>query len=460
MQWLTALLAFAVTMLIFAIIVSTFVEMIHRFWNLRAKGMQLMLERLYDKVVLPYLTVKPADPDAARTEFALRIMQNRASTGADDLPPAPLAPAASAGFIAALKRLPADVTGAMSNAFDFRLMTDVPVEVFTQKLADPKIVGAANNLGEAVLKDIAQKYVAFGDEIGNYFERRARLLSVFVALVVAWVFFVQPYKLVSTYVRSPDVAERVADLAENVSQQYKDQLAKLQAGVEEPDPDPAKAKQQIDAAVADFKEEMAKANEKVAELQGLGAAVGWPDAAKVMPCADKRDMAKLEANAARIKAGELTGGFCKDRFLWWTDVVFPGFGEAFWLMVGGLLVGLGAPFWAQAVSNLSGTRDLTRKVTEIVNPARSGAGGVATRGLAGSAGTAQSTEFAAFDLARNAAARDEGEREKEAEMRGLERKQRAAREMSLKAEQAAAQRAAADKKAADDAASKAGTPDK
>ena len=44
MQWLTALLAFAVTMLIFAIIVSTFVEMIHRVMRHRSAGMKLMLE--------------------------------------------------------------------------------------------------------------------------------------------------------------------------------------------------------------------------------------------------------------------------------------------------------------------------------------------------------------------------------------------------------------------------------
>ena len=455
MQWLTALLAFAVTMLIFAIIVSTFVEMIHRLFNLRAKGMQLMLENLYEKVVVSYLTEKPQDAElpAKKTEFALRIMQNRASGGSGDLPPAPTTAAAAAGLWAALKSWPARMGGLLSNAFDFRLMTDVPAEIFTQKLADPMIISAVNNLGEAALKDIAQKYVAYGDEIGTYFERRARLLSVLVAFVVAWVFFVQPYKLLHIYVRSPEIAESVASLAESVSKQYEEQVTKLQAGVEKPDPDPVKAKQQIDAAVDAFKEEMAKANGRVAELQGLGAAVGWPDAANIMLCADKRDTTKMEASAARIKSGEMTGGFCKGEFLWWTNVIFPEFGEAFWLLVGGLLVGLGAPFWAQAVSNLSGTRDLTRKVTEIVNPARSGAGGASARAVGAAA---PSTEFAAFDLARNAAGRDRREREREAEIQTAEQQQKAEREELRKGQEAAAQKAAADKKAADAAAAQRG----
>ncbi|OWK21644.1 hypothetical protein AJ88_18185 [Mesorhizobium amorphae CCBAU 01583] len=61
MQWLTALLAFATTMLMFAIVVSTLVEMIHRIFGLRAKGMQLMLGNLYSRVILPKLTKSEGD---------------------------------------------------------------------------------------------------------------------------------------------------------------------------------------------------------------------------------------------------------------------------------------------------------------------------------------------------------------------------------------------------------------
>ena len=53
MQWLGAALAFATTMLFFSIVVSTLVEMIHRFAGLREKGLQLMLESLFKKVVEP-----------------------------------------------------------------------------------------------------------------------------------------------------------------------------------------------------------------------------------------------------------------------------------------------------------------------------------------------------------------------------------------------------------------------
>lgn len=428
MQWLTALLAFAVTMLIFAIIVSTFVELIHRFFNLRAKGMQLMLENLYENVVFPYLTEKPQPTGSVppKTEFALRIMQNRASGDVIDQLQQGVALAAGApkAFGAKISTMASTAITFFRDAFDFKLMTEVPVEIFTQKLADPKIVPSSNNLGEAVLKDIAQKYVAYGDEIGTYFERRARLLSVIVALIVAWVFFVQPYKLISHYVRSPEVAEKVADLASDVSQQYNDQVDRLKASVEELDPDPAKSKAQIDEAVAEFKAAMQSANEDVADLQGLGAAVGWPDRDKVIPCVDRLDPQKLDAYASQFRSGEKIEGFCTAKLAWMDNAVFPGYGETFWLLIGGLLVGLGAPFWAQAVSSLSATRDLTRKVTDIVNPARPAGSGGVTRGLGGAGA---STEYSTFDLARGAAARDEEDRQRALEQQELETLQRAAR---------------------------------
>ena len=78
----------------------------------------------------------------------------------------------------------------------------------------------------------------------------------------------------------------------------------------------------------------------------------------------------------------------------WTQ---PSIGSVFWLLVGGLLVGLGAPFWAQAVSNLSASRDVTRKITDIVNP-QSMSASPGTRGFSAGPG-AKSTPFAAFDLA-------------------------------------------------------------
>ncbi len=65
MQWLTAILAFATTMLIFSIVVSTLVETIHCLLKSRPKGLDEMLERFYAEVIGPYGFLIPADLRAA-----------------------------------------------------------------------------------------------------------------------------------------------------------------------------------------------------------------------------------------------------------------------------------------------------------------------------------------------------------------------------------------------------------
>ncbi len=73
MQWITAALAFAVTMLIFAMVTSALVESIHRLLALRTTGLRLILENVFTKVVEPHLS-----KNASASAFAATMMENRA----------------------------------------------------------------------------------------------------------------------------------------------------------------------------------------------------------------------------------------------------------------------------------------------------------------------------------------------------------------------------------------------
>jgi hypothetical protein len=362
MQWLTALLAFATTMLIFAIIVSTLVELLHKVIGYRSQGLRLMLENLYDKVIAPQIvkggTLKAAD-------FATFIMENRA-----------VAPREGEGEA---KR--GRISEAIHRFVDASVMTDIPVEVFTQKLADNRIVEAADNLTQEVIDDIAQKYEAFGKEASTLFERRARVFSVITAFVVAWAFYVHPYKLAVTYFKNPEIAQSVADRSADVHAEYRalvDRLeeAKADGSVSAADTD------QLRAAIKALQDKVGDAQKQTKELANMGVPVGWPDQSDMKPCAGINLMSDCKR--------DIMGAF-------WTQ---PSIGSALWLLIGGLLVGLGAPFWAQAVSNLTASRDVTRKITDIVNP--QGAAGTAGARALGYAPSARSTSFAAFKVSSGA----------------------------------------------------------
>ena len=61
MHWLNAALAFAITMLILSMVVSTLVETLHRFLRLRADGLRIMLGKLFDDVVAPHFAFAQAE---------------------------------------------------------------------------------------------------------------------------------------------------------------------------------------------------------------------------------------------------------------------------------------------------------------------------------------------------------------------------------------------------------------
>ncbi|BAV45974.1 Putative uncharacterized protein [Mesorhizobium loti] len=389
MQWLTALLAFATTMLMFAIIVSTLVEMIHRIFGLRAKGLRLMLENLYNQVIVPRLEIadklKAADAaakDAKSKEktgaqkFADIIMENRA-----------LRPGSS-------KRPRGKISQFMHWLIESSMMTDIPVEVFTQKLADSRIVEAADKVSEDVIKDIAQKYEAFGNEVSTYFERRARLFSVITAFVVAWMFYVQPYELVVTYIKNPDTAQNVA--AQNVKtyDEYKALTEKLDGLPSTKGMDASETKALTDA-ITHLKTTMNNAKKKNTELANLGAPVGWPEASDHVescnlfgkPTTDTTAPANpLADDAFRSDDADMVRDltqFCRQEINLLVAkpvVTLPSVANAFWLLVGGLLVGLGAPFWAQAVSSLTATRDVAQRITQIVSPQRAVTRSIVTEG--------------------------------------------------------------------------------
>ena len=72
-----------------------------------------------------------------------------------------------------------------------------------------------------MLKDVAQKFEAFGKEASVYFEGRARLLSVIVAMALAFLAHVDAVDLFKTYLRDPNARAKVIEQTEAVTAQYK-----------------------------------------------------------------------------------------------------------------------------------------------------------------------------------------------------------------------------------------------
>jgi hypothetical protein len=300
MLYLNAALAFAVTMLIMAIVTSTVVETIHRIIGLREDGLQRMMGHLYDRVLVPLFKTKDetfkSTPEHRRSFIDLMTV-NRAPSNSDDSQTENAADMdAKHGFLSRW-------------LWDGRRISELTAEDFMSRLATSdyeKLLPLAGSNPDPVLQDVEFKFGQFGVEATTYFGRRARLLSVVGAIAVAFAFHVHPANLWSSYTADPDTAQSVIALYDEAVKRSKES-------------DDAEANKEIVDAIKIAKKNIVR---QVDQLSGAGLTLGWP------------------GGTFDLNAGE------------------PAIAKIFWLIFGGILIGLGAPFWTDAFKSLMSVRNM------------------------------------------------------------------------------------------------------
>lgn len=416
MQLIEAALAFAITMLALSLVVSSFVEMIHRIGSMREAGLKYMLGQMFDQVVKKYLTEdklialvnrsrRPDDQVANAAEalkifrngFVERMSANRAPMGVtpNATPTDPSAQVASnpkvtfglwkGRYLAAMT--PAEFMERLGSMDVGQTIVEASAAI--SDTARNAGITAADAINVA-LTDIAQKFEAIGKEASVYFEGRARLLSVVVAIALAFFAHVDAVDLFRTYLRDPNARAKVIEQSEAVTAQHKAAIDAAKALKELTPPaslTAAQVSEQIEALKSDWKEAIAKANSTVKQYADLGVPLGWNDdrikAAEMWPllwtctklsdnvtaefgtwrqtCRSDEEDSKTtqEMDELRKSGKELT--YTKHRKIW---LQVPTVASVWlYLFLGGLLVGLGAPFWYNAVTGLTNIRNAARGTT-------------------------------------------------------------------------------------------------
>jgi len=408
MQLIEAALAFAITMLALSLVVSSFVEIIHRIFSMREEGLKHVLGQMFDQVLAKHVVgasleqTGSAEADrkaaeaaitAARDAFVARMSANRAPMGAAPRATATHQAENAGGEHGLFDRWKNWVTYPWNRLVHFwehsvrlwngRALAAMTPAEFMERLGSMDVghaiakanidaKKAAEDAGataaeavNVVLKDVAQKFEAFGKEASVYFEGRARLLSVVVAMLLAFLAHVDAVDLFRTYLRDPNARAKVIEQSEAVTAQHK-AATEAAIALKAIDPNatltPEEVKKQIETLKNDWKEAIAKANSTVKQYADLGLPLGWTD--------ERIERAKMSHWAwtcrdPNKKEGEGFESLWKDcgKNLWrreiWVQVpTSPG--SWFYLFLGGLLVGLGAPFWYKAVTGLTNIRNGAR----------------------------------------------------------------------------------------------------
>ena len=362
MKTLEAALAFSITMLFLAMIVSTIVETAHRIFGLREAGLKLMLQQMYEDNIRPRLV----SVIAGVTEGAGKGPQEKAGIGEDFVEVMTRNRAPPPKRVLSLTRLTRPTR-----------LSALSTMQFIQRLADTQVgqglAAASGTVGgktlNSTLIDLARRYEELGANASEYFARRAKLVSVIVALGIAFALNVDALGLFRAYLSDEELTASIIAQSEDIRREFQTQAAALERTMDELSPtrtsepdagtsgeksetaeSPAEtsvtgsgtSEAAADASVRELKQASAALVEKIDDISEHGFPIGW----EYFPyCAHGS-----------------TRGLCDD--------VQPGMGYLgqvlVWLLgvlLGGLLIGLGGPFWF----------DVIRKLTRALNVGRSGA---------------------------------------------------------------------------------------
>ncbi|MBX3573032.1 MAG: hypothetical protein KF694_11845 [Mesorhizobium sp.] len=434
MDWITALLAFATTMLFFSVVVSTLVELLHRILRMREAGLHRMLRNYYVRVVSASLlptdpwhpqAAAPASGDRTAAAFANVITGNRA-----------IAQVTGSVGLGMLGRLGEGLSSWIDWGTNASRVSHIPVEVFMEKLAASGVFDKAKfdgDAGKEVLQDLGQKFVAFGSEMSEAFERQARVFSIIIAFGVAFYFYVHPYRLAVAYLGDPTLAENVAALHEDLIAKQKELEEQAKVGFSEAEEDDSSAdeppaptggengagtqgapapgaatppaaptqpssqstgsddtpsdaemaRKEVDRIMKDIDVTLDRIKADVRKVTDLGVPIGWPseDERKLLrrckvpgdaagPAGTDADNKPADASAttarepADAKAGLRSDldSFCLDE----NGGVRASWGSWFWLVLGGLLIGLGSPFWVKMIHAITPMKDVAGKIGEVL----------------------------------------------------------------------------------------------
>jgi len=322
MEWLEAMLAFAVVMMIFATFVSAIIEVLHRVTRIREDGLKSMITQVYRQIVEPGFKAIGKSPDSTLEGFVDRMTQTRLL---------PLTKDASL-----LRKLVYKTVNAQRR---MSLSTEKFLQQFIESKDGQQLIRAASNQGRAkaqeTLKSIAASYEDFGESARDFFTRRSRLLSTLIAVLLAFSVNLDALTVFKEFLADKGMRQVLIEKGNDVVkglQQMEETIPAATTGADESETDIQK----------DLLAKAEGIQSSLDELKASGVPIGWQTAPWNTGAFREKD-----SNLSRLPT--LVGWF-------------------FSVLLGGLLVGLGGPFWYDTFRKLSSIARVSVNGKQVESP--------------------------------------------------------------------------------------------
>jgi hypothetical protein len=351
MKWLQAALAFSLIMLVLATVVTLILETAYRALLTREKGFRIMMGRLFDEVLKPRTAhlLRGVTLAQAREHFLNTVTRNQAYDEEFNR---------VRGFI-------------QPNQLASMTMME-----FADRLADTAVGKAIARGGseyvDSAINDLAQKFERFGAASSQRFQDHARFWCVLTSILLAFAVNVDAVRVFQELLNDDQLTSGI--------------IAQYGAAVEEGAQRPQDLKESLelmtqlrdqqvinDGDLKAFQDNIATAQLKVTELRDTGLPItveAWPFCMGVLGDTGRSKRADsnlatapvaAQAKPADRKCAAVTVTSVKGV----TEVarrIFTGQGAIWFVSVvlAGVLIGLGAPFWFDLARGLTRSAQIMR----------------------------------------------------------------------------------------------------
>jgi len=317
MEWLEAALAFAVIMMVLSTMVTVVIETAHRVFRLRENGLRRIMETMYGKVIQPRLAGGADVGAAGMKDFVEHMTLSQFQPN-------------EAGGNGLGNAVPA-----LLNATRLKSLSTLE---FIERLAETRAGSALSaevqrigtEHGDALIKYLASKYESIGESASEYFARRARASSAFVAICLAFALNVNAIDMFKTLLTNQDVRTAWIAQGKKVGQQAGQQQQRLETVLAELKAKGEASAQEVQQAIAHNTEVL---QATAASLESSGIPMGW---ARAPWHGTEWSTAGLPYRAWLV--------------MQWLAAV----------LLAGLLIGLGGPFWFDTFMKLSSLTAILR----------------------------------------------------------------------------------------------------
>lgn len=319
MPLLDAFLAFALTMLSLATIATLGTELFVRLTRLRAKGLQLMLDDLFDKEVLPTLRQQADGIDWPSLKASCEAALQKS----------PLADMVSDTRWTKFLKQTAEWLGLTK-------VTSLDFEEFLKRLPETelgqKVAGLVEDRRRALFDRLSHRYEEFGNAVRDLFARYAQVVSLLVGIIVAFAMNVDSFRLFAAFQEDASLRGRVIASADQVFADWK-KAEKQEADRRnaEGKPEAEVTKEQLEKQKQEFLEQWKKVN-------SLNLPIGYDHFPQLTSTPQSQPRAFIMSIWFYV--------------CWGLQVT-----------ISGLLIGLGGPFWYNVAT----------KLMEVTQSFRSGA---------------------------------------------------------------------------------------